>query len=261
MALNAAQLAQRAGKLTASRIACLMTGNAGEIHKLWLEMTGQALPKDLSDVWPAQLGDATEELNLRWFQKRNYPLSKSGEFVTHPQYPWAGCTLDGWCEELACPVEAKHTGGREPLEVIIERYQPQLQWQMACTQSKQAALSVIMGASQPIVEFVDRADEYIDEMIVRGRQFMGFVERKEPPVTLPAVPAPIDASKVYDMNGQNRWASNAFLWLENRKAALVCEDCAKTLKAIVPADAKKCFGHGVRITRDRAGRLSLREDA
>ena len=34
----------------------------------------------------------------------------------------------------------------------------------------------------------------------------------------------------------------------------------KTLKSIMPQEAKKAFGAGIRITRDRAGRLSLRED-
>jgi hypothetical protein len=31
------------------------------------------------------------------------------------------------------------------------------------------------------------------------------------------------------------------------------------LKELVPADAKKCTGHGVFISRNRAGNLSLRE--
>ena len=47
-------------------------------------------------------------------------------------------------------LEAKHVGGREPIETIIERYQPQLQWVMFVTCTKQIAISIIMGANQPI---------------------------------------------------------------------------------------------------------------
>ena len=63
MALTQAQLAARDGKLTASRVACLMTGDAERIYALWLEMVGDPSfePEDLSDVWPVQLGSVTEE--------------------------------------------------------------------------------------------------------------------------------------------------------------------------------------------------------
>jgi hypothetical protein len=39
----------------------------------------------------------------------------------------------------------------------------------------------------------------------------------------------------------------------------MCADAAKVLKSLVPPDARKAFGYDVQITRDRAGRLSLRE--
>jgi YqaJ-like viral recombinase domain len=259
MTLNAAYAAQRAGKLTASRVAVLMTGDAAGILELYEEMIGVRLPEDLSDIWPVQLGLVTEPLNLRWFAKKNYPLSRHGEFVIHPRHSWAACTLDAWCDELACPVEAKHVGGREPIEVIIDRYQPQLQWQMEVCEASQAAISIIAGANEPIVEFIDRDEAYANEMIARGRQFMSFVERRVPPVVLPAVPAPIDANRIYDMTGQNQWASSAASWFEHRTSAELCADAVKILKSLVPPDAKKCFGHGVQITRDRANRLSLRE--
>jgi hypothetical protein len=218
------------------------------------------MPDDLSHIWPVRLGEATEQLNLDWYEMKNgVTLTRRGEVVVHPTFPWAAVTLDGWDGALNCPIEVKHTGGREPLEVIIERYWPQMGWQMFVTNSTQCGLSVIMGASEPIVEYVERDNEYIGEMVARGRQFMGFVERREPPVVLPAVPAPIDATKIYDMTGNNTWSSSAADWLENIDAAGICKDAEKILKSIVPEDAKKCHGHQIQITRDRAGRLSLRK--
>jgi len=119
-------------------------------------------------------------------------------------------------------LEAKHVGGREPIETIIERYQPQLQWIMFVTNTKQAALSVIMGANQPIVEYIDRDDGYIAEMLKRATAFMECVRTKTPPVEIAEpVPAPVPG-KVYDMQGSNEWGSHAFLWRENIHVKKMC---------------------------------------
>jgi predicted phage-related endonuclease len=260
--LSTEQIKARRGKLTASRIACLMHGDAEKIIQLWLEMTDDPsfIPEDLSRVWPVQLGACTEVLNLDWYQlKNNAAVTRRGEVVFHPIHDWAAATIDGWIEDLSCPIEAKHVGGREPLEVIIERYWPQMGWQMEVTGANQCALSVIMGANEPIIEFIPRDDEYIAEMIARGEQFMVHVRDRTPPVVLDAVPAPIDASQVYDMDADNVWGDQAAVWLDTRSAATENKDAEKILKSRVPEDAKKCVGHNVQITRDRVGRLSLRE--
>lgn len=258
--LNAEQIKARTGKLTASRISCLMKGDAKEIYNLWLEMTGQEFEyEDLLRVWPVQLGSCTEVLNLNWYELKNSTVTRRGDVVVHPLHTWAAATLDGWIDDLNCPIECKHVGGREPLEVIIERYQPQMQWQMEVTGARQCALSVIFGANEPIVEFIDRHDTYAAEMVKRGAQFMRHVAKKTPPVVLDAVAAPIDASKVYDMTGNNSWASAGSDWLSTKDAAATFKESEKILKALVPEDAKKCHGHSIQITRDRAGRLSLRE--
>jgi hypothetical protein len=96
-------------------------------------------------------------------------------------------------------------------------------------------------------------------MLSRGQQFMGFVEARIPPVVLPPVPAPIVATREYDMSSSNTWVSAAVDWLANKVSAEICKDSEKVLKSLVPEDAKKCIGAKVQITRDRAGRLSLRE--
>lgn len=257
--LSPEQIKAREGKLTASRVACLMTGDAPAIMRLYREMIGEEVPEDLSHVWPVRLGSATEALNLDWYEEQGNPLSRRGEVVIHRNLDWAAATLDAWDDALACPIETKHVGGREPLDVIIERYQPQMQWQMEVTGAGQCGLSVIMGANAPVVEYIERDTDYAAEMVRRGKQFMHCVTNRIEPVALPPVAAPIDASKVYDMTGNNMWGLNAADWLNNKEAAAVCKDAEKSLKAIVPEDAKKCFGHAIQITRDRAGRLSLRE--
>lgn len=256
--LTPEQLAARKGKLTASRIACLVQGDREKILRLWQEMIGDAAEEDLSRVWPVQLGMATEQLNLDWYAAKNSPVGRRGEVVQHPTRDWAACTLDGWDEVLGCPIEVKHVNGWEPIEVLVERYQPQMHWQMECTKARQCALSVIHGASEPVIEYIDYVQDYADTLVERGAQFMRFVRDRKPPVELAPIAAPVDATKIVDMIGNNRWANNAAVWLATKAEHDQCEDAKAVLKELMPADAKKAFGYGVRITRDRAGRLSLR---
>ncbi len=261
--LSREQVRLRAGKLTASRVACLMQGEAEEILRLWKEMIGEEYPENLDDVWAVQLGSATEKLNLDWFERKNRLIvSRRGEIVTHPDYPWAAATLDGYIDDGldGYVIECKHVGGREPIEIIVDRYQPQMQWQMFVTGAYCCALSIILGANEPVVEYLERSNDYIAEMVKRGQQFMDFVERRIPPVVLPPVPPPVDASKIYDMAGNESWVHSAQRWLQTHGAAETAKDAEKVLKSLVPEDAVKCIGASVRITRDRAGRLSLRED-
>src|SRR5262249_26072714 len=153
--LTAAQHAARDGKLTASRIACLMTDDQAAIMDLWREMVGDPdyVPEDLSGVWAVQLGSHTESINLDWFERKRGQVSRRGQVVTHMN-GWAACTLDGWSEQNNCPIECKHVGGREPIETIIARYMPQMHWQMIVCGAPQCALSVIMGANEPAIEFI-----------------------------------------------------------------------------------------------------------
>lgn len=98
--LSPAQIEQRKGKLTASRVAALMKGDAVAIDRLYREMIGEEQPEDLSAVWAVQLGIVTEQLNLDWYERKNQvPVTMRGEVVVNPEYPWAACTLDGWIEE------------------------------------------------------------------------------------------------------------------------------------------------------------------
>src|SRR5262245_11855695 len=123
--LTVAQREARTGKLTGSRIACLMKGDAEAIDRLYREMIGEEVEGDLSGVWAVQLGAATEQLNLDWFaRKQGAPLSRRGEVINHPFLAWAACTIDGWSDQHQCPVECKHVGGREPIATVVERYQP-----------------------------------------------------------------------------------------------------------------------------------------
>lgn len=258
--LTPGQIAQRENKLTASRVACLMKDDEAALLNLWRELVGDPafVPDDLSGVWPVQLGTVTEALNIEWFSRKHGPVSRMGDVVTH-ECGWAAATLDAWSDQRRCPVECKHVGGREPLETIIDRYMPQMTWQMIVTASSECALSVIMGANEPIVEFIPFNEDYARMLWERASDFMQCVWSLTPPVALPAQAAPLRPERICDMRGSNSWAAAAAAWLEHRAAKKLADTAEKELKALVPADAIKCHGHGVVIQRDRANRMSLKE--
>lgn len=259
--LTETQRKAREGKLTASRVACLMTADNEAIMQLWKEMIGETQEEDLSHVWPVQLGNATEKLNLDWYEARNsHRVIRRGDVIVHPKYPDFACTLDGWIDELNCPIDAKHVGGREPIEVVVQRYAPQMQWQMEVTGTPTAALSIIHGAQPPVIEWLKRNAEYAAELIRRGLEFMKSVHDRTPPVIWLPIEAPVEAKREVDMSHSPLWRRHAARWIQAEGAARTAEEASRILKAMVPRDAWKATGYGIRITRDRADRLSLRRD-
>lgn len=259
MILSPEQHAKRKGRLTGSRIGVLMTGDIEGILQLYRELIGEAVEEDMTNVWPVQLGACTEGLNLDWYERRQRnEVTRRGEVVISPEFDWAACTLDGWDAALRCPIECKHIGGREPIERVVERYQPQMQWAMMVTGAKTCAFSVIVGANEPTVDYVDRDDAYITEMVSRAEGFMLCVALRRPPVELPAAPPPGDPTKIINMTGNNEWAFHAGVFIDCQEAADSYDDSKGVLKKLMPADAKRAFGHGVYVLRDRAGRLHVR---
>ena len=259
MALTKKQHELREGKLTASQVGALMSGDPDKILNLWRLHIGDPayVEDDLSAVWPVRLGEATEALNLEWYTRKHAPISRVGE-VVFGNPSWMAATLDAWDEQRGCPVECKHVGGREPLETIHARYTPQCTWQMLVTKAKECALSVIMGTNEPAVDYLTLDTDYAAELMKRAEQFMGCVESLTPPVVLPPAAAPVVAAKVYDMTSNNAWANYATIWVRAKSEAEQFNMAVKELKALVPPDAAKCSGHEISISRNRAGSLTIK---
>src|SRR5262249_27159462 len=117
----------------------------------------------------------------------------------------------------------------------------------------------LWGTKEPGGDSAGRDWNYREEIVGRAPNFLQFVEAKKPPVELEAVAPPIVADHSYDMRDNLEWMRQADRWKQTAGAVEIAADAAKILKSLVPADALKAFGHGIRITRDRAGRLSLGE--
>lgn len=273
---------QRKGRLTASRVGALMSGNKVKLAALYNEMVEELwgakpypdlVAEDLSGVWAVQLGTATEPLNLHWYERKTGRKLKRVGVVQHPEVEWAAATPDGLDLEIKAAIECKHVGGREPLSTVHARYMPQVHWQIDCCRHlgiERAVFSVIEGAQAPKLDQVQYDAEYGAELWRRARDFWRCVESMTPPVealgTVPAadldfLDAPVAAPppmKEYDFTGNNAWADCAVTWLETVEAATKAAEAERTIKLLMPKDAKRAFGHGVAIERDRRGYLKLK---
>jgi len=262
MALTESQKIARSGKLTGSRISCLMTGDKEKILELWRDLCGDPLyaEPDLNDIWAVRLGEITEPLNLEFYERvTGRVLTRRGEVIVHPDYQWAAATLDAFDAFIPGPVEAKCVGGFEKFEIVVQRYMPQVHWQMECTQSKRCALSVIEGARKPRIEIIEYDKEYADELMARALRFMEHVwNMTEPVVMEPRALERVSALKDYNMVGNNHWAAWANEWLANRDAATRFDEAEKALRGQIPNDARLCTGYGLVAKRDRANRVSIR---
>ena len=119
----------------------MMTIMDGDWEHLWQIKTGRLQPDDLSDVFPVQLGIATEEFNVSLVEKHsNIKLQR--QFQT--QKVWDGiplrAVLDGFgfadnesgtgLQGGRIGAECKHTYERNTLDAQLQRYMPQIQFYM-----------------------------------------------------------------------------------------------------------------------------------
>jgi len=262
MSLTKKQLEAREGKITASFLPALMSGDSAKILNEWRRVVGDPgyVAEDLSDSWPVHFGSLIEPYALDWHQRKtNLPLTRRGEVVDHPDRPYFCCTLDAYREADHTVIDCKAPGQWRKIDEVVAYYTPQMIAQAACVGAAKAALLIVHGGSEPAEYPVEWTPEYEVEVWRRVDNFHAHVESLTPPVELPAVAAPVKRLKIVDMTDSSEWAAQAGRWLQAYGAAQTARDAEKELKALVPADAVKAFGAGIEITRNRAGSLSLRE--
>jgi hypothetical protein len=259
--LTDAQRLARDGKLTASKVGCLMTGDREKIMEVWRELCGDPsyAEPSLDDIWQVRLGQITEPLNLEWYTKMiGNALTRQGEVVVHPDYQWAAATLDAFDSSLPGPVEAKCVSGFEKYETVLQRYMPQLHWQMIVTKTQKCAFSVIQGARRPYVEVVNYDQAYGDELFSRAQKLMECVWSLAPPVEMAPMEKQISRLRDYNMTGNNYWAAAAKDWTEHQSASIAFKNAEAKIREMVPADGASASGHGIIARRDRALRISIK---
>lgn len=262
MALTPEQIEARKGKLTASSIGTLVSGDKDRILNLWREMIGDPayVEPDFSDNWQVQLGSVTEGLNLDWYEKKKgVVLERRGAVVVHPDYDWAAATLDGYDPVSGCPVETKHVSGWEKTDTIVQRYMPQMHWQMECTKSRQCAISIIAGAAEPYVEYINYDKDYADELMARAHRFMNHVWMMTEPVHIEQAPVytPVEHMRELNLTTNNAYADAAQRWIANKKGAADFKKADEEIKEMVPPDVKRIYGHFLQAKRAKNGSIRI----
>lgn len=261
LGLSAEARALRKDAIGGSDANIIMGGDEKKLLQLWREKRGEAEPEDLSDILAVQMGSFTEPFNAAWFEKNTGLLvtSRGVAIREGKARPYMACTLDGRVGEPGEGIfEAKHCGTRSTDAEIFARYVPQLTHNCLVAGESRAFLSVFKGNGDWVMFEYELDRAYADRLLAAEDEFWLAVLDGKPPCAVPAEPTPKPVGVVeYDMEalGNNAWANFAGEYLETRLAADRHESAKKEIKALVPDDASKAFGHGIIVKRDKRGAL------
>lgn len=242
----------------------------GDWFRLWQEKTQRALPADLSDVFPVQLGKHTESFHIEWFCKRKgFALETQQDYYRHPDLDWMFAHLDGWLLPVETFVEVKHSNASATLRDRAEYYMPQLQHQMHVTSRTSCWFSVILGNQEPVFAEVQYELAYMEKLLELELAFWWHVQNDEPPLETPAakisaakdaaLDVHVDKLRRVQMDGNNHWTSLATRYLELKPQAKEYETVSAQLKELVEFDVGEAAGAGIQIKRDKKGSLRLTE--
>lgn len=137
---------------------------------------------------------------------------------------------------------------------------PQLQHNMAVADVDRAVLSVIFGNSK--YELFEVAADWLYQIdLFKAEQaFWSAVLTGEPPIAVPAPPAPRPiATRELNFEGNNAWAAAAADWIEHNAAARTHAVACRALKELIDEDVNRAFGHGVEAKRSKSGAITIRE--
>jgi predicted phage-related endonuclease len=259
--LNRESLANRRSFIGGSDARIIMGDDEALLHRLWREKRGEVEPEDLSGNLIVQLGNATEELNRRWFERN------TGQVVTdvqrrvfHPIKRWMAATLDGKVEGSGAVFEAKFAlPWTFSEEAAAEKHMAQLQHNMWVTSTRTAVLSIITGGGKWVEMTIPADPLYQHLLLTAEKKFWRCVEIGETPHLFGVEPPRprVEAVRIVDMSCSNTWAEFAESFRRTRPAFLEHEKTKGELKSLMPEDAKEAIGHGVRAKRSKSGAISF----
>lgn len=246
----------------------IMSGDQDAIEHLWRQKRGYVPLDDLSDVLLVQMGVVMEPLVLDWFEFQT-GLHVFGEQTRAVSDLWevATCTLDGLvAESEGQPAigfcEAKFMMPfRWTLDGSVQKYQPQFQWNSFVTGYDRVWFPVVTGAAVFAQVEIEPDPLYQACMLSVAQDFWRCVETGKVPGNPKVEPPPVEALRVVDMSLNNHFVSTAADWLEFKSISAKFDEVTKTLKSLVPADAKEVIGGGVVIKKAKNGRMTILPEA
>jgi predicted phage-related endonuclease len=239
----------------------IMGADESALLRLWREKRGEIEPQDLTDNLVVQLGNATEDLNRRWYEANTGLKVKDVQrHVRHPVNRWMGATLDGIIGASEAVYEAKFMlPWSFSEEGAAEKHMAQLQHNMWVVNARQASLSIITGGGKWVHIRIPADPLYQHLLLTAERKFWRCVQCGERPHLFGVEPPRprIEAVRSVDMTGSNAWAEFAGIYFRTRLPFLEHEAAKAELKKLVPEDAKEAAGHGIRAKRSKSGAISF----
>jgi hypothetical protein len=239
----------------------IMGNDEAALLRLWREKRGEAEPEDLSGNLVVQLGKATEELNLCWYERNTAQrVIDRQRLVKHSAISFMAATLDGVVEGTGAIFEAKFMlPWSFSEEAAAEKYMAQLQHNMWVTHLRMSVLSIITGGGKWVEIAIPMDPLYLSVLVSAEKKFWRCVQSGEVPHLIKAEPPRprINAIRIVDMSSSNSWAEFAAVFRNTREAFLNHERAKSELKALMPEDARECIGHGVRGRRSKSGAVSF----
>ena len=239
----------------------IMGNDEPALIRLWREKRGEIEPEDLSGNLIVQLGKATEDLNVSWYERNSgRRVIERQRLVKHSAISFMAATLDGVVEGTGAIFEAKFMlPWSFSDEAAVEKHMAQVQHNMWVTHLRTSVLSIITGGGKWVEISIPMDPLYLSVLVSAEKKFWRCVQSGEPPHLINAeAPRPrLEVVRIVDMSSSNSWAEFAALFRNTRAAFLDHERARTELKALMPEDAKEAIGHGVRAKRSKTGAVTF----
>jgi len=183
-------------KISSSDARAIASGDYYDLEKLW-EQKIEHIKDDLSNVFPVQLGLATEYFHTSWLNKQLTRNNVIGYGHQHKlMYEQAHCVVES--DSTSHPftlastidiaysdvpinhpndsiksislVELKHTGEYSNLDKVIENYYAQLQHHMYVWGTHEIMISAIFGNKRQQHDIVKRDDNFLADYMKRAME-------------------------------------------------------------------------------------------
>jgi hypothetical protein len=239
----------------------IMGDDDADLLRLWREKRGEIEPQDFTQNLVVQLGNATEELNRRWYEGSTGQTVKDVQKrLRHPVHKWMAATVDGIVEASGAVYEAKFMlPWSFSEEYAAQKHMAQLQHNMWVTASRTAVLSIITGGGKWVEMTIPADPLYQHLLLTAEKKFWRCVATGERPQLFGIEPPRprVEAVRTVDMSSSNAWAEFASLYRQTRAAALEHDRAKAELKALTPEDAREASGHGLKAKRSKSGAISF----
>ena len=265
---NGATKHWRMGYIGGSDAVKIMQGNW---HELWLEKTGKAQPKDLSDIFRVQLGVATEAFNISWFQQQ---YEKQCAYQVEFRKDYEGLSFRGTLDGVVLNdtgdlsnigVECKHVNSFKSFQDQILYYTPQLQLYMFIGNLDAMYFSVIQG-NEWTCSKISRNEAEIHRMMPILKDFWKLVVTGEEPIA--NIPdrslKVVDSIAIDDMVARDASKENHFTELAEKFISSKVEHdnhnkVKAELKSMLADNEREVFNNSLSIKRTKSGvRFNIR---